>query len=253
MSCASPSAPLLEAYLDGELDLVRTLELERHLSECEVCPAALRRHRALRSSLADLSHEPPKGLEDRVRLAVGHASAEPKTGSMAGASSARPWRAVAAMVPVIAALAWALAAIPRAPSEDEVLGREVVSAHVRSLMADHLTDVASTDRHTVKPWFNGKLDFSPEVTDLAADGYPLVGGRLEYVGGRVVAALVYQRGAHPINVFVWPEPDARRPGDGESSTHGYNVIRWHHSGARYWAVSDLNLLELREFARKLQR
>jgi len=253
MSCANPSAPLLEAYLDGELDLVRTLEVERHLSECEVCAADLRRHRALRSSLSGLSYEPPKGLEARVRVAALHSSAEPKTGPKAGASSGRRWRAVAAAVPVIAALAWALVAIPRAPSDDELLGREVVSAHVRSLMADHLTDVASTDRHTVKPWFNGKLDFSPEVTDLAADGYPLVGGRLEYIGGRSVAALVYQRGKHPINVFVWPEPDARHPGDGESSTHGYNVVRWRHSGARYWAVSDLNLPELREFARELQR
>jgi anti-sigma factor RsiW len=128
-----------------------------------------------------------------------------------------------------------------------------VSAHVRSLMAEHLTDVASSDRHTVKPWFNGKLDFSPEVKDLAGDGYPLVGGRLDYIGRRSVAALVYQRGNHPINVFIWPEPDARGGGDGESSIRGYNVIRWRRSAMRYWAVSDLNPTELRELARDLQR
>ena len=253
MSCANPSAPLIEAYLDGELDLVRTVELERHLSECEVCAAALRRQRALRSSLSDLSYEPPSGLENRVRGAVRQVSAQPKAGPKAGALARRRWGAVAAAVPVIAALAWALVAIPRAPSDDELLGREVVSAHVRSLMADHLTDVASTDRHTVKPWFNGKLDFSPEVKDLATDGYPLVGGRLDYIAGRGVVALVYRRGNHPINVFIWPDPDARDGGDGESSLRGYNVIRWRRSGMRYWAVSDLNLPELRELTRDLQR
>jgi anti-sigma factor RsiW len=157
------------------------------------------------------------------------------------------------LLPVIAALAWALAVVPRGPSNDELVSQEVVSAHVRSLMAQHLTDVPSSDRHTVKPWFNGKLDFSPEVMDLAGDGYPLVGGRLDYIGGRGVAALVYQRGQHPINVFIWPEPEARGGGDGESSIRGYNVIRWRDSGMRYWAVSDLNLPELQELARDLQR
>jgi anti-sigma factor RsiW len=153
----------------------------------------------------------------------------------------------------MATLAWALVAIPRGPSGDEVVKQEVVSAHVRSLMAEHLTDVASSDRHTVKPWFNGKLDFSPEVKDLATDGYPLVGGRLDYVGGRGVVALVYRRGNHPINVFIWPEPDVPDGADEESSLRGYNVIRWRRSGMRYWAVSDLNLAELRELTRDLQR
>jgi anti-sigma factor RsiW len=250
MSCGEPASRLLEAYLDGELDLVRSLEMERHLSECELCSAALRRQRALRSALGDgsLYYEAPKGLEDRVRRELRKASKDSKSDALGGWR----WRAVAASLPVIAALAWALVAIPRAPSDDERVNQEVVSAHVRSLMAAHLTDVASSDRHTVKPWFNGKLDFSPEVKDLAADGYPLVGGRLDYIGGRGVAALVYERGKHPINVFIWPEPEARG-GDGESSIRGYNVIRWRRSAMRYWAVSDLNLPELRELARDLQR
>ena len=249
MSCGNPTARLLDAYLDGELDLVRSLEMERHLSECQVCSAALRSHRALRSALAQpsLYYEGPKGLENRVRTELRKA---PKD-AQSGAGGWR-WRAVAASLPVIATLAWALVAIPRAPSDVEPVNQEVVSAHVRSLMAEHLTDVASSDRHTVKPWFNGKLDFSPEVKDLAGDGYPLVGGRLDYIGGRGVAALVYHRGNHPINVFVWPE-DASGGGDGEASVRGYNVIRWRRSGMRYWAVSDLNLPELRELARDLQR
>jgi anti-sigma factor RsiW len=251
MSCGNPTSRLLEAYLDGELDLVRSLEMERHLAECELCSAALRSHRALQSALAEPSfyYEAPKGLEDRVRTELRKASKDSKRGALGGWR----WRAVAASLPVIATLAWALVAIPRAPSGDELVNQEVVSAHVRSLMAEHLTDVASSDRHTVKPWFNGKLDFSPEVKDLAGDGYPLVGGRLDYIGGRGVAALVYQRGKHPINVFIWPEADARGGGEGESSLRGFNVIRWRHGGMRYWAISDLNLPELRELARDLQR
>jgi anti-sigma factor RsiW len=251
MSCGEPMSRLLEAYVDGELDLVRSVEMERHLADCEVCSAALRTHRALRSALMDASlyYEAPKGLVSRVRTAVRKSSKDSKRGALAGWR----WRAVAASLPVIVALAWALVAIPRAPSDDELVNQEVVSAHVRSLMAEHLTDVASSDRHTVKPWFNGKLDFSPEVKDLAGDGYPLVGGRLDYIGGRGVAALVYRRGNHLINVFIWPEPEARGGGDGESSIRGYNVIRWRGSAMRYSAVSDLNLPELRELARDLQR
>ncbi len=251
MSCGNPTSGLLEAYLDGELDLVRSLEVERHLSECELCAAALCSHRALRSALTDASlyYEAPKGLQGRVRTELRKASKESKRGAVGGWR----WGAVAASLPVIAALAWALVAVPRGPSNDELVNQEVVSAHVRSLMAEHLTDVASSDRHTVKPWFSGRLDFSPEVKDLAGDGYPLVGGRLDYIGGRGVAALVYQRGPHPVNVFIWPEPDARGAGDGESSIRGYNVIRWRRSGMRYWAVSDLNLPELRGLVRDLQR
>jgi anti-sigma factor RsiW len=251
MSCGNPTSRLVEAYLDGELDLVRSLEVERHLAECEVCAAALRGHRALRSALGDASlyYEAPKGLEGRVRTELRKASKASKRGAVASWR----WGAVAASLPVIAALAWALVAIPRGPSNDELVNQEVVSAHVRSLMAQHLTDVPSSDRHTVKPWFGGKLDFSPEVKDLAGDGYPLVGGRLDYIGGRGVAALVYQRGQHPINVFVWPEPEVRGGGNGESSIRGYNVIRWRHAGMRYWAVSDLNLPELQDLARDLQR
>ena len=249
MSCSDPTSRLVEAYLDGELDLVRSLEMERHLAKCEICSAELRRHRELRSALADgsLRYGAPKGLEHRVRTEV-------RKASKSGASARWQWRALAASLPVIATLAWALVAIPRVPSGDDLVSQEVVSAHVRSLMAEHLTDVASSDRHTVKPWFNGKLDFSPEVKDLTGDGYPLVGGRLDYIGRRGVAALVYQRGNHKVNVFIWPEPDARGSGgEGESSIHGYNVIRWRHSGMRYWAVSDLNLPELWDLARDLQR
>jgi anti-sigma factor RsiW len=129
--------------------------------------------------------------------------------------------------------------------------QELVSAHVRSLMANHLTDVASSDQHTVKPWFNGKLDVAPPVVDLSAEGYPLVGGRLDYVERRPVVALVYRHNQHPINLFVWPMVAGGAP---EVLTRqGYNLVRWSQGGLTFWAVSDLNTGDLSEFQRLIAR
>src|SRR6185295_357798 len=131
-------------------------------------------------------------------------------------------------------------------ADSDRLEAELVGSHVRALMASHLTDVASSNQHTVKPWFQGKLSYSPPVRDLAEDGFPLVGGRLDYLTGKPVAALVYRRNGHLINLFVWPDPHAR--GRGVSERQGYNVIRWIKDGVTYSAVSDLNLNELRAFS-----
>lgn len=147
-----------------------------------------------------------------------------------------------------------LIAVPllRGPSNDEILRREIVSGHVRSLMAGHLADVASSDEHTVKPWFAGKLNFSPMVVDLKNQGFPLIGGRLDYIDNRPVAALVYQRQKHYINLFVWPSHS-----DSDADTkmilrQGYNLLHWSKAGMTYWAISDLNQAELQEFARHIQ-
>jgi len=237
---------LIHGYLDGELDLVKSLEIEKHLSHCHACTQNYEALRSLQSRVSDnsLRFEPPASLEKRLRS------------SLRREEKPQPfrWRWAVAAASLLAAMIiiWSIAGFASRQSPEDVLAQEVVASHVRSLMANHLTDVPSSDRHTVKPWFDGKLDFSPSVKDLSPQGFSLNGGRLDYIGNRPVAALVYQRRQHSINLFVWPATDAPAVNGKASERQGYNVIRWSNAGMTYWAVSDLNLAELQQFVQLLQ-
>lgn len=237
MSACADKNHLLHAHFDGELDAVNAEAFEAHLKSCPGCAAALAELHGLRGRLADPSLRPvaPGSLRARIERAVA-AEAEPQR----RLPRALPW----SLSGGFAALAATLAVMAMLPSQAE-LADELVSDHVRSTLATHLVDVESSDRHTVKPWFNGKLDFAPPVVDLAGQGFPLVGGRLDYLDGRVVAALVYRRNRHVINVFVRPEPTSlQRPGPIRPH-EGYNLLRWTERGLEFWAVSDVEPGDLR--------
>ena len=139
------------------------------------------------------------------------------------------------------------------PGQQDLLATQVVNGHVRSLMVAHLSDVTSSDRHTVRPWFSGKLDYSPPVKDLATEGFPLIGGRLDYMDERPVAALVYKHQLHTINVFVWPVHGKTTLAHGSVTHQGFNVTSWQEEGMQFWAVSDLNTTDLQRFAELLRR
>jgi anti-sigma factor RsiW len=245
---------LMHGHLDGELDLAADLEVQRHLEECPRCASEYAALRAMRTRLKDeaFRFEAPPALKEKIRRAIPAAPQSAPLRAAAYPSRRGTWmpRAVRFAVPMAIGAVLALAIAPRtiAPSFDQRLAGEVVASHVRSLMATHLMDVVSTDQHTVKPWFNGKLDFSPPVTDFAKDGFPLVGGRLDYIDGRPVAALVYQHGKHMINVFMWPTTADATSLERVETEHGYNVEQMVVARMNCWVVSDLNPQELDKFA-----
>jgi anti-sigma factor RsiW len=249
MDCQNAQT-LIAGYLDRELDPVRSLEIEDHLHGCVACSQAYENHRVLSKGLGtgSLYFKAPTDLQKRIQLSVRQAA---KAGSPLRWLSGS-WVRMAAPMAVAAIALLALVPFLRGPSTEEILTREVVSSHIRSLMANHLTDVPSSDRHTVKPWFNGKVDFSPPVVDLASQGFPLVGGRLDYLNNRPVAALVYQRDKHLINVFIWPSGKSAPAETAGVTRQGYNLFHWSRSGMNFWVVSDLEERQLQDFVQLLQ-
>jgi anti-sigma factor RsiW len=239
MNCQD-ALDFVHGYVDGELDLAKSLEIERHLDACPACKVRYDQLRELGSGIRvhAVYHAAPQALRARVAAAV------PRSAGFA--THTWGWKGMAAGLALCTLLGLGFGLAFLQPGTDQ-LAREVVAAHVRSLMADHLTDIASSEQHTVKPWIAGKLDFSPPVADLGAQGYPLAGGRLDYLGGRGVMALVYRRHAHVINLFVWPQAAAADSGLHSESRQGYNVARFSRAGMVYWAVSDLNPEEFRTF------
>ena len=243
----------IDGYIDGELDLVRNLEIEQHLQECSTCAQIYKNRQALQAVMqADaLYQKAPAHLQKRIQSSLRRAN-RPRP-----VLRITPFRLlnIAAVLLVAFATAWILINSLSASSVNESLVQGVLSSHIRSLMVSHLVDVTSTDQHTVKPWFDGKLDYSPPVVDLAQQGFPLVGGRLDYLDDRSVAALVYKRRSHFINLFIWPSTSTFAADDKVTvvTRQGYHLITWTKSGMTYWAVSDLEESELQEFVHLVQR
>ena len=246
MNCDEASV-LMHALIDGELDAGHARELETHIASCAGCAARLRDIHALRRMMtpASLRYAAPAGLRDRIE---GKLPAAPA--AVASRRSVVKGFALGATVSALAA-SGLLVMVMRTDDERRVLG-EVVSAHLRSLQAQHLTDVLSSDQHTVKPWFNGRLDVAPPVIDLTAQGFTLLGGRLDYADAKPVAAIVYRRRVHVINLFCAPAPASVRRVAKMQSLHGFNVRSWTDNGLNLWAVSDLNTEELTEFGEKFE-
>jgi anti-sigma factor RsiW len=248
---------LISVYLDGELDLVRNLELERHIKACPDCEPVRQDALQLRSAIRkEVPYfRAPQSLADRVRAAA-RQEARQTTPRRTAPRPAMPywqWIGAAAVVALLILVTVKLKGTWTGPSHDQLLAQEIYDAHVRSLMADHLMDVPSTDQHTVKPWFDGKLDFAPPVMDLAQDGFPLIGGRLDYLDNHPVATMVYHRRLHVINLFVWPSTDT---GDRELALEvrqGYNILHWTKGGMEFWAVSDVSAGDLQTFAGLLRK
>ena len=248
MDCVE-AKDLVHFYIDQELDLLRVVDVDKHLQSCAACRELYDRQRALRSSFkSDASyHRAPPELRERLRFALRtetKGAARPR-GRWPGRWNTGLAIAATVVLSVSAVLYFAM------PAPQDRLQDEIVSSHVRSLMVNHLSDVASSDQHTVKPWFNGKLDYSPPVDDLTAQGFPLIGGRLDYLDGRPVAALVYRHRLHVINLFVWPSENGHEQKLQELSRQGYILLHWTQGSMEFWAISDLNEAELKQFADKI--
>ena len=246
MSCEYACATL-HGYLDGELDASRSAEFERHLENCHECAKALEVQESLRSSLqrSGLYEPAPAALRSKIRVQLDGMTASPDKARIAFWR----WAAVAASILVVAAISWY--AWPRPTTNIASAGftaAEMIDAHVRSLQPGHLTDIASTDQHTVKPWFTGKLDFAPPVRDFSDQGFPLIGGRLDALAGRNVAVLVYMRRKHIINVFVLPTKEPDTPIHPPGLRQGYQWLHWRRQGMEYCAVSDVSIGDLHQLA-----
>ena len=235
----------LHAYFDNELDALRTRDMERHVSDCPRCAALLSAQQSLRKSLDPqaLRFDAPSTLRKKIRSSLRAQALEPAARSF----SLRVWLSWGVPAAALILLLAIVVGSRLAGSRQDVLVRELAACHVRSLMGNHLLDVPSTDQHTVKPWFNGKLDFAPPVKDFSAEGFPLVGGRLDYVAGRSVAALIYRHGNHFINVFVWPASSGQSETQEVRSLQGFHLLAWQEGDLQLWAVSDLNEPGLQDF------
>jgi anti-sigma factor RsiW len=271
MNCEE-ATKLMDAYLDGELDPITSQTIEQHLRECDKCDQAYKAHALLIRSISDKIpyYKAPAGLRERIQSSLREEIAERPLRNVARDSQVlfrrrrpelrtillgRPWNWLGLAAAIIFAAIIALNLVPRLqrPGADQFLATQLIASHVRSLMANHLTDVASSDQHTVKPWLDAKLDFAPAVVDLGSEGFPLLGGRLDYLENRPVAALVYQRRKHFINLFVWPAESGSTNRTNTITRQGYQLLHWVDSDFNYWAVSDVSDNDLQAFKQDFEK
>ncbi len=253
---------LLSAYIDGEL--ADAAELETHLATCGSCSARLAQYRQLSATVGDslrrqTSDEPaPAALRERVAALVSAADATAASPWVTRQRPRRQWRIGTGALAAAAAILLVAVGVRLGggtSTGSDAIAREVLDSHIRSMAGDeaHLMDVVSTDQHTVKPWYEGKLDFAPTVNDFSAQGFPLLGARVDYVDGHRAAALVYGRRQHKINLYEWPAATGARDAIPASELRlGYSVLHWTHAGMEYWAVSDVNPADLQELARNIE-
>src|SRR5277367_1677501 len=253
MNCGD-SEILLNALLDGELDAGHARDVEKHVAACPACTEKLTEFREMHDavSAAGLKMTAPAHLRSRIEKALPLPSARVITPRKFFQPSRRTFfGGFAVGTALSAALAASLVLTVVRSDQEQTVANEVVSAHIRSLQAGHLMDVETSDQHTVKPWFNGRVDVAPPVIDLTAQGFTLLGGRLDYIDGEPVASVVYKRRKHVINLFVAQRLGAKHASAITETIQGYNVRHWSEEGLDFWAVSDLAGDELNEFVQKI--
>ncbi|HET7422983.1 MAG TPA: anti-sigma factor [Gemmatimonadales bacterium] len=250
MTCEHASDAGLSGYVDGELPVEQQHWWDQHLGECPACRAELARLRALSASLK--RHLPPREPSSAFREDLRRLLRAEPVGRRPRSRIRLPEWGAALAAGLVFAVGFGLGHQTGGAGAGDPIVAQVVAGHVRSLEVDHLVDVVSSEHHVVKPWFAGKLDFSPPVPDLAEEGFPLIGGRIDYLGGRQVAALVYQRGPHRINLLLWPGTATRCTRGPSVVKQGFNLAHGQAAGMEFWAVSDLNRQELEEFVTRWQ-
>jgi mycothiol system anti-sigma-R factor len=262
---------LMNGYLDGELDPITSQKIEQHLQDCRRCEEAYEAHTALSHAISRGApyYKAPTELRQRIQSSLREEIAARPARNVARDAQppfprrqpevptilfGAPWSWLGLAAAIIFAAIVALNLVPRLqrPEADQFLATQLIASHVRSLLADHLTDVASSDQHTVKPWLDAKLDFAPPVVDLSSEGFPLIGGRLDYLDNRPVAALVYERRKHFINLFVWPAASDAAKAPKTITRQGYQLLHWADSDFNYWAVSDVNVNDLQLFKQQFE-
>jgi len=265
-------ANLMDGYLDGELDALTSQKIEQHLRSCPKCEQAYEVETAMVHAISEGApyYKAPLELRERIQVSLREAIGVSTSRGAAGVGplpGRRPeavrrsvffdmpwnWLALAAAIVLAAIIASSFLPRLKQPAADQFLATQLIASHVRSLMANHLTDVASSDQHTVKPWLDVKLDFAAPVVDLSGGGFPLIGGRLDYLDNHSVAALVYQKRKHFINLFIWPTT----PKDSSAQTmverEGYHLVHWSDDDFAYWAVSDVSVGDLQNFRQSFEQ